>query len=317
MSIDIEFQPIWVSTLRGDLQIPFDVYVKVAGKYIHYCRRGTSFEGARLERLRTKKLRRMFIRASDHLLYQQYLDASIEAAYSNTPPRPMAIRAEVIQGFEQALAETCMDDPSDEIAYKQARSSVHRFVDFLEREPEGIGALLSIPNTDASVSHHGMNVATLATAMVLKTGVPDGQPLHLLTLGCLLHDIEHIYTEQDMSRPLSAMTVAEQAIYKQHCLNGAKRFQVATLFMDQLVLNIIAQHEEHMDGSGYPKRLNEVDMDPLVMVAAAANAYDRQVSFEGKTAKDALKHLLIDKMGAYPLAQMQALQDILKTRGLI
>jgi hypothetical protein len=46
-----EFTSVRVSTLRGDLRIPFDVYVKVAGKFILYCRSGSSFEGVRLERL--------------------------------------------------------------------------------------------------------------------------------------------------------------------------------------------------------------------------------------------------------------------------
>ena len=40
-----EFLPIRVSTLRGDLKIPFSAYVKVAGKHICFCREGDSFEG--------------------------------------------------------------------------------------------------------------------------------------------------------------------------------------------------------------------------------------------------------------------------------
>jgi HD-GYP domain-containing protein (c-di-GMP phosphodiesterase class II) len=88
-------------------------------------------------------------------------------------------------------------------------------------------------------------------------------------------------------------------------LQGAK-------FLDQLVLSIITQHEEHADGTGFPKGLHEKDMDPLVVIVAMANAYDRLICFAGRSPKDALKNLLIDKLGAFPLPVLQNLQAILK-----
>lgn len=311
-----DFISIRVSTLRGDFKIPFDVYVKVGAKHIHYCRRGDSFEGARLERLKSKKLKLLFIRPEDEPAYQQYLDASIEAAYSNNPNRPLPIRAEVIQGFQQAAAEEYMDEPKDETAYKHVRSSVHRFVEFIDKEPMAAGALLSLQNTDQSITHHCVNVSALSTAMMLHNGVKEGTPLHLLSLGCLLHDIEHYYTNLNVARPVAQMSGEESEAYRGHPLAGAHRLQGA-MFVDQLVLNIITQHEEHMDGTGFPKGMRADDMDPMVLVAATANAYDRLVSFEGMAPKDALKHLLIDKMGVFPLPLLQTLQEILKKQKLV
>lgn len=316
MSDQEEFNPVRVSTLRGDMKIGFDLFVKVAGKYIHYCRRGDSFEGSRLDRLKSKKLKLLYIRPEDDPAYQQYLDASIDAAYSNVPERALEIRAEVIQGFQQAAAEEFMEDPQNEQTYKHVRSSVHRFVEFIDKEPRGAGALLSLKNSDQSVTHHSVNVAALSTAMVLQQGLKEGTPVHLLSLGCLLHDVEHFYTGFPVARPVNELDGQELELYRAHPLAGAHRFQGA-MFIDQLVLNIITQHEEHLDGSGFPKGLTESDMDPLVMIAATANAYDRMVSFEGKSPKDALKHLLIDKMGVFPLPVMQSLQEVLKKQKLV
>lgn len=49
-----DYLPIRVSTLRGDLQISFDTYVLINQKYILFCRKGDSFEGERLSRLKKK-----------------------------------------------------------------------------------------------------------------------------------------------------------------------------------------------------------------------------------------------------------------------
>lgn len=311
-----EFTAIRVATLRGDLKIPFAAYIKVGEKYILYCRQGASFEGERLERLKAKKLKKMYIREEDEGAYGQYLEESIDAAYSNKSGKALELRAEVIQGFQQAAAEDYMEDPLSEFSYRHVRSSVQRFTEFLEKEPAGVKAILQLKNPDQSITHHGVSVAALAVTMTLDTGLREGQPLHLLALGCLLHDIEHFFTEVPLSRPLPTFSVEEMKSYKQHPMNGAHRLQGAA-FVDQLVTSIIAQHEEHMDGTGFPKGLYEKDMDPLVIIAATANAYDRMICFEGLTPKDALKSLLIEKMGIYPLSHLQTLQKILKQHQLV
>mgnify|MGYP007026553391 FL=1 len=43
-----------------------------------------------------------------------------------------------------------------------------------------------------------------------------------------------------------------------------------------------------------------------------ANAYDRMVSFEKTPSKDAIKRLVVEKIGRYPLAQINAMKAIVK-----
>jgi len=312
---DENFTPIRVATLRGDIKIPFDVYVRVAGKHILYCRQGSSFEGLRLERLKAKKLKKMYVRSEDEIPYKQYLEQSIDAAYSNTAGA-LDVRTEVIQGFQQAKAEEYMENPLDKTTYDHIKSSSQRFTEFIEHNPDAVRALLKIPNTDSSITHHSVAVAALSLALVLASKLRDGHPLHLLTLGCLVHDMEHYLAEYPINKPLDQLTPEEKALYKEHPLKGAHRLQ-GVVFLDQLVINIITQHEEHMDGSGFPKGLYEKDLDPLVLVAGTANAYDRMVSFEQRAPKDAIKAMLIDKLGMYPLAHLQNLQAILKRHKIV
>ena len=66
-----DFVPIRVSTLRGDLKINFDAYVKVNEKHILYLRKGDSFEGSRLKRLKDKKVRKMWRRT---FTFSDYID---------------------------------------------------------------------------------------------------------------------------------------------------------------------------------------------------------------------------------------------------
>lgn len=311
----LEYTAIRVSTLRGDMKTPFDVYVRVAGKYILYCRAGSSFEGERLARLKSKKLKKMYIRPEDEIPYAQYMEQNIDAAYDAKSGKSLDVRAEVIQGFQQAAAEQYMEDPTHEMYYNHVRSSMERFVNFLNNDPKASASVLKIENLDQSITHHSVNVATLATMMVAESKFKDSTQIDRLAMGCLLHDIDHVQTELQVAKPVDQMTPEELAIYKEHPLLGAKKLQRIE-FVDQLVMNVVLQHEENIKGTGFPKGLTEREMDPMVVIAATANAYDRLVSFEKLLPRDAIKHMMIEKLGLYPLDYLQILQKILKRLGL-
>ncbi len=311
-----DFTSIRISTLRGDIKIPFDVHIKVAEKMILYCRRGDSFEGDRLERLKAKKLKALFIKKSDEIPYKQYLEESIDTAYNAATGKSLYLRAEVIQGFQQAAAEEFMENPLDNFAYDHVKSSVQRFIAFIEKEKGAVAAFLAIPNSDRSITHHGVNVAALSTAMAQAEDIKDPKTIALMALGALLHDTEHFYSGFDVSGNPSSYSPEALEVYKKHPLEGAHRLQ-GSKFLDQLVLKIIMQHEEHIDGGGFPQGLLEKAMDPMVLIVGTANAYDRLVSFENIEPRAALKSLLIDKLGAFPLKQLQTLQEILKSQQVV
>ena len=313
---ETDFLPVRVNTLRGDIKIPFDIYIKVAGKYIHYCRAGDSFEGARLNRLKAKKLKELFIRPEDMPPYEQYLEQSIEAAFDSNSDKFLEVRAEVIQGFQENAAEQFMEQPASEAAYNHVRSAVSRFVKFLGDTPNALQAILKIENTNASITHHSVNVATIAIFMTMNTEHRNSPQLPTLALGALLHDIDHMSSGVEITKPLKQMSKEELANYKEHPMRGAQKLQSVT-FPDQLVMNIILQHEEACDGSGFPKGMIEKEIDPLVFYASAANAYDRLVSFYKMSPKDAMKDLLIDKMGVIPLPLLQVLQTVLKNAQIV
>lgn len=311
-----QFLPIRVSTLRGDLKIGFDTYVQVAGKFILYCRRGDSFEGNRLTRLRDKKLKKLYILPEHEAAYRSYLEGSIEGAYDPQSDRPLGVRAEVIQGSQQAKTEEVLDAPDNKEFYEDARRGSKRFVEFLRRETFGLKAIQDVQNVDMNLAHHGVSVASLAIGIAAKLGFTDKFPLDILALGCFLHDIEHHYTPVDYTRNPKDMSKGERELYLQHPQKGVdrvKRFQ----HFDEGVMRIILEHEEHIDGSGFPRGLTEIQMDPSVMIASTANSFDRYVSFQRLTPKDALKELLVNKIAQHPMNYLKALQDELKEQALI
>lgn len=311
-----EYLPIRVTTLRGDQRTLFDVFLRVAGRFILYCRKGDAFDGVRLDRLKEKKIKQLFIEPADEPHYRAYLSKNIELAYKNSAGKPIEERTLIVQGLQQAATEDVMDDPDSKIHYEVFKEDSRKYVEFVMNEDKALKCVLEIKNENSSVAHHGVNVATLAISLALSTGVKDQTLLHLLATGCLLHDIEHSHSGLDISRPLTQLTAEEHALYKKHPDAGVVRVQ-ETKFYDQLVLKIMRFHHENIDGSGFPDGLREPALDPLVKIASVADSYDRMISYEGIEPKDAVKKLMIDKVGLHPLPLIQGLSTLLKQKGVV
>jgi putative nucleotidyltransferase with HDIG domain len=303
---------IRVSTLRGDQKINFDAYVKINEKLILYLRRGDSFEGGRLQRLKEKKLKKMFIQPADEGHYREYMQKNIEMAYDNNSGKDIQTRSEIIQGQQQSNIEEVFENPEQAEAYLSAKDAAGKYVQFLISNNKALQSIMSIQNTDKSISHHGVSVATLSVSLAQKLGWTDNKTIQLLSLGAFLHDYGHHDSAIYPRKKVSEMTPDEVQLYRSHAIDGAKKVQDKKHF-DQLVLRIINEHEECADGSGYPKKLTEKQLDPASLVVGVCNAFDRMVTFDGVDKADATKSMLVDFVGKYPLGHIQKLIEVIKT----
>jgi HD-GYP domain-containing protein (c-di-GMP phosphodiesterase class II) len=219
--------PIRVSTLRGDQPIRFDAFVRVAGKYILFCREGDSFEDQRLERLKSKKLQKMWILKEQEHNYRAYLRENIARAYEGNANRPLEIRTQIIQGLLQASAEDLMEDLANDGNYKIALESAKQFKIFLDKEPHALDSLLRIKNNEQNIAHHGVNVSSLALGIATELGLTESRPMQMDTLvvGCLIHDVEHNFNNLSLQKDPSELSRNEFEIYVRHADEGANRIR--------------------------------------------------------------------------------------------
>lgn len=310
---DNEYFPIRPGNLRGDQKITFDCYVKVGGKYILYCRQGESFEDDRLRRLIQKKLNYFYVRRDYEQQYQSYLRGNLDMAFDKSSSTSMDLRVQILHGAMQASSEELMETPENEIQYEATKHSMFKFQDFIEEEG-ALKKVLDLENAQSSIAHHSVNVAALAIS-ISRLLSPDN-PHEFVGTGALMHDLDHFMTKFPVEKDPSTHTEQEKAIYLRHTLAGAERLEKLK-HVDKTVLSIVLEHEELIDGTGFPKKLVEKDLHPMSLVVGLANSYDRYLSFQKLSPKDALKNVLVYKMGQYPLTMLQALQELLKLRGVL
>lgn len=307
----MDYVSIRVSTLRGDQKIDFDAFVKINDKMVLYLRRGDSFEGDRLKRLKEKKLKKMFILNNDENMYRDYLHRNIEIAYDNNSGKDITTRAEIVQGQQQSNTEEVFENPDSVESYNSAKDAAGKYVDFLMSNAKAFSSVMAVQNSDQNLAHHGVTVATLSVNLAAKLGITDPKTTQLLTLGALLHDFGHMHSNAPYQKKIADMTKEEYALYLEHPRIGATKVQDKQHF-DKPVINIIMQHEEKINATG-PLKLKEKEQDPLAVIVSSCNALDRLITFEGVEKSAAAKELMINKVGEHPLQHIQFLAEIMKT----
>ncbi len=308
----MEYTPVRVSTLRGDQEIGFDLFVQLPNKYIHFARIGSKFDIERIKRLKKKKVRKLYIPADQESSYQNYVSSNLDSAFDNNSKAPVESRAQVAQGATQASVEEVFENPADEEVYNNAKDLSKKYANFLIEQTGSLKAVMDIENIDKDLAHHCTTVASLAVNVAKELGTTDTKQLELLTLGASLHDFGHFHGKCDWQKPIEKMSPEEFEEYKKHPRVGAE-FLKDKKHLDSAVIAIIMEHEELGNGKGFPQGLDEKKIDKMAHIVGLCNFYDRLVTFNGMTREEAFKHLAFEAVGKYPLENINILKKVLKT----
>ncbi len=121
------------------------------------------------------------------------------------------------------------------------------------------------------VYFHSLNVAVLSMMLAKEMKAPK-EVIQLLGVGALFHDMGKHDIPDRIVRKTDALTKPELSLLQQHCAFGVEIAR--NMGLPTEVQTLIAQHHEHMDGSGYPKGLKGSDVYLLSRIVDIANTYD-------------------------------------------
>lgn len=149
----------------------------------------------------------------------------------------------------------------------------------LKLEENMINTIASMINaleaSDKYTRGHSERVTTISLAIAQKLDL-DAERLKVLRLGALLHDIGKIGIYHTILNKPGKLTDDEFKVIRQHPEIGYKI--VNPIEFEQEIFDIILQHHEKIDGSGYPKKIGGNEINLLAKIVAIADSYDAMTS---------------------------------------
>ncbi len=134
---------------------------------------------------------------------------------------------------------------------------------------QAIGKALEL--RDEYTSHHQSNVAKITAVIAQQLGL-SSERCFGLNVGSLIHDIGKIVVPSQILNKTGHLLPAELDVIKLHAAYGREIF--SHLNLPWPIADMIGQHHERMDGSGYPDGLKGKSICLEARIIAVADTYD-------------------------------------------
>ncbi len=189
---------------------------------------------------------------------------------------------------------------------------------------EDVGIRLIHGGGDRSAAH-ALNVTVVSLLIARTLGMEDADMLDL-GVGALLHDVGKQDLPDRLRHAEEGFSGAEMALYRDHVGKGVHHAR--RMGLGRGALEVVAQHHEHADGTGFPARLSGDRMPLASRIVTIVNRYDNLCNpatraqaltpheavatlfAQGRSRYDAaVLNAFIRMMGVYPAGSLVQLTD--------
>ncbi len=153
------------------------------------------------------------------------------------------------------------------------RNSFRRLEKLLENTIETIA--LIVQKKDPQTARHQERVSKLACAIGREMGLEIGQ-VDVIGLAALMHDLGMVFISSDTVDNPGQLSQAEFSLVKNHAEAEFQILKTIDLFLP--IADIVHQHHERIDGSGYPLGLKGDDILMEARVVAVADVVEAMLS---------------------------------------
>jgi HD-GYP domain-containing protein (c-di-GMP phosphodiesterase class II) len=266
------FESIHLATLAVDHRFDFDLYLKTAGGYSLYRARHTPFTAEDQSRLVANNIKLLYFETSQRAACRKYLIGQFESLatrdHGGTEHR-CAMNALCARTVGQDLWR----DPQAEHIYEDAGRFVDSTVAMVLADPEAAGGLVRMLRHDYYTFTHLVNVSTLAILLALRLGIEAPDQLSRIGLGGLLHDIGKTRIDPAILNCAKRLTQVQINEIKRHPDYGIDMV-VGRPGLSRDAMEMVTQHHERLDGSGYPMGLIGNEISTVARICAVVDVYD-------------------------------------------
>lgn len=247
--------------------------------------------------------------------YEKKETAPVKVSFEKEFTRAKSIYIDSIEKVRQLL----FDSRAGKLfAVEDVKNSVIEITGSIIRNPSSMMLLTQIETHNGYAAKHALNVCILSAAFARYLGMNDKQ-LYELGIGALLHDVGETHLPDGLIDKQGNYTPEELHLMHNHTIEGGKLLSKID-GIPTSAITIAMTHHERANGSGYPRRLNNEQIDLFAKIVSIADVYDAVTTGTSRepaiTSTDALKsmydwrdelfdaelvELFIQSLGIYPI----------------
>jgi PAS domain S-box-containing protein/putative nucleotidyltransferase with HDIG domain len=154
------------------------------------------------------------------------------------------------KGQARSVLASVVDISRQKRAERHLKKSLHKLEETLEKTIYALAAALEM--RDPYTAGHQKRVADLSRAIAREMGLPK-EKIESIYMSGLIHDVGKIYIPAEILSKPARLTDSEFSLIKEHPQKGYEILK--DIDFPWPISQIILQHHERLDGSGYPRGL--------------------------------------------------------------
>lgn len=200
-----------------------------------------------------------------------------------TPPISTDLRVELTRELQNMYEILRLRHEAEREVSESTLRPLNRVLELAEhilyeitRTPRQYLSFTDIKVQELYTVSHSLNVAVLSLLLGMDAGLDRNRQRDVF-LGALFHDIGMNFINEKVFMKNGKLDVQEFIKIKEHPQKGyelIKDFSFANAYIKIIVL----EHHEKLDGSGYPRQLQDPEIHHLAKLVSVADCYDAMTS---------------------------------------
>ncbi|MCK5111300.1 MAG: HD-GYP domain-containing protein [Arcobacteraceae bacterium] len=250
----------------------YPIYYKKEGKvYSILIKEGDKFTSNTQEQINSHNITDVYVLDKDHDQYEFDTQTYLEKIVKDDSV-PISLKSEILHEMAADVINDLLEGDINTQKIKQADIVVSDTVNLILDDPKAVKAMLKVTSHDYYTYTHSVNVSTYALGFgsYLKF---NKEQLHMLGMAGIMHDVGKRKIPGEIINKDGKLTDDEFKIIQKHPSYGVEILKELGE-TNQVLLDIVEQHHEKIDGSGYPHALKGKDIHPYAQIMSIADIFD-------------------------------------------
>ncbi len=270
------FLPVPIASVPPESLCGLEIFIYTAPTYNLYKSSGLEFGIKDYQRLLNAGTQYVYIEIKNH---QRYYDAIESSLADIIKDKSIAIekKCEILYATTLALSHELTSSAPETDTITKAHKHTRNTIDLILANPHSFGHLFNISNHDFYTATHSSNVSIMLVSFAHKIGIKDPELLNQIGTGGLLHDVGKIFVPKELLNNSEKLTNEEFELIKGHVQKGVEHL-IAKADLSDIVIKIVAEHHERVNGSGYPEHLTGDDISIYGKMIAIIDMFEAMTS---------------------------------------
>lgn len=290
---DEDFTKISIDSFYSFKSVLFDVYIKLSeNKFLKILHAGDDFSQERLNRYRDdKKVEFLYFKKSDRKKFIKFHVHLASKVVVNKKVNPTK-KIDLLQSVTHKILEESFEEGIKPISFRQGQNVCENVYNMIENTPTLYKALRELEEFDPSIFNHSYLVTLFSGAIIKRFEWESKTMIENTALASMFHDIGKMNLPAEMlEMDPSEFNEEQRELYQNHPVMGVEILSNIKE-VNQCTKQIVLQHHEYFDGTGFPHGLKGAKVFTLANIVCCADHLVKVMVKEEKKPVEALRMML-------------------------